>query len=376
MNKNKKNSIAVVFKYVSYITIGITLFAICNFITLSTDIKLLVPSIITILFLCIEPKLNIKSDMDYVFKILLQIVSYLCIAFMNGIGAVISAIILTVIISIVNYLQENKKAITDKSNSIVHFLGIIMVGLITYSMKKIDPFIMQITYFCIAIGTSMCAIFRYKKELFTITSGIYLLMTVISAQNRYFGVLAFLIWSFYNYYIIFNETNFKDLFKAAIYINVLVLYNFILEDLNLNQYATLRLVGYLICSMAISDIIKKWSDGPFKEISVCLINIYALTNYLNNFDGMFFTLVLIALVIYSYYKKSGNLFMVTIINIIVNIFALTRKFWFSVPWWVYLLVVGSALISFAVKNEANENKSISKGIVENIKSIKEKIDNG
>ena len=68
--------------------------------------------------------------------------------------------------------------------------------------------------------------------------------------------------------------------------------------------------------------------------------------------------------------------MVTIANILINIFALTRKFWFSVPWWVYLLVVGSVLIGFAVKNEANENKSISKGIVDNIKSIRDKIDNG
>lgn len=376
MNKNKNNSKAVVFKYLSYISIGITLFVICNLITLTTNIKLLIPSIITVLFLSIEPKVNIKSDKDYIFKTLLQIVSYLCIAFMHGISAVISAIILTVIISIVNYIQENKNAITDKSNSIVHFIGIIMVGLITFSIKKVDPFIIQITYFSIALGSSMCAMFKYKKELFTITSGIYLLMAVISTQSRYLGVIAFLIWSLYNYCVIFNENNYKDLFKAAIYINLLILYNFILEDLNMNQYATIRLLGYLICSMAIADIVKKWSDGPFKEIAVCLINIYALSNYLNNFDGMFFTLVLIALVIYSYYKKSGNLFIIIIVNIMVNIFALTRKFWFSVPWWVYLLVVGSALIGFAVKNEANENKSISKGIVDNIKSIKEKIDNG
>ena len=128
--------------------------------------------------------------------------------------------------------------------------------------------------------------------------------------------------------------------------------------------------------MGISDSIKKWVDGPIKEIAVTLINLYALTIYLNNIDGMLFTLILVALILYSYYKKSGNLFMIVIANIIINIFVLTRKFWFSVPWWVYLLVVGSVLIAFAVKNEANENKSIPKGIVDNIKNIKEKIDNG
>ena len=176
--------------------------------------------------------------------------------------------------------------------------------------------------------------------------------------------------------IIFNEANYKEGFKVAIYINLLVLYNFIIGDINVNNFATIRLLGYLICAMAISDSIKKWIDGPIKEIVVSLINLFALTMYLNNLDGMLFTLILVALIFFSYYKKSGNLFIVIIANIIVNIFVLTRKFWFSIPWWVYLLVVGSVLIAFAVKNEANENKSIPKGIVDNIKSIKEKIDKG
>ena len=376
MIKNKGNSIATLFKYLTYITIGITLYSICNCIKMPTDVKLLVPAVITVLFSCLEPKLKIKSDTDNIFKIILYIVSYLCIAFIHGIGAVIVAIILTLVISAVNYLQENNKSITNLADQIVPFIGFILVGLITFSQKEIEPFILQITYLSIFIVNSICSIFKNKKELFTITAGIYLIMAVISAQSKYFGAIIFLIWNIYNYFIIFKEASYKELFKVAIYINLLVLYNFIIGDLNFNQYATIGLLGYLICSIAISDIIKKFADIPFKEIAVSLINLYALTIYLNNFDGMLFTLVLISIVIYSYYKKSGNLFIVTIVNIMVNIFALTRKFWFSVPWWVYLLVVGSALIGFAVKNEANENKSLSKGIVKNIKNIKEKIDNG
>ena len=376
MIKNKGNSIATVFKYLTYITIGITLHSICNGIKMPTNVKLLIPAVITVLFSCLEPKLKIKSDTDNVFKIILYIVSYLCIAFIHGIGAVLVAIILTLVISAVNYLQENNKAITNLADKIVPFIGFILVGLITFSQKEIDPFILQITYLSIFIVNSICSIFNNKKGLFTITAGIYLIMAVISAQSKYFGAIIFLIWNIYNYFIIFKEASYKELFKVATYINLLVLYNFIIADLNFNQYATICLLGYLICSIAISDIIKKLADIPFKEIAVSLINLYALTIYLNNFDGMLFTLVLISIVIYSYYKKSGNLFIVTIANIFVNIFALTRKFWFSVPWWVYLLVVGSALIGFAVKNEANENKSLSKGIVENIKNIKEKIDNG
>ena len=376
MYKYKDSSEALVFKYVSYITTGITLYVISNYIGMINDVKLLIPSIISLLFLSIDSKLKLQSDMDEIFKIALYIVSYLCISFMQGIGAIIGAIVLTVIISIFNYLQGNNKTSYSLANQIVHFIGLIIVGLISFNRKNLDPFAIKVIYLSVAILSSMCAIIKDKKEILTITSGIYLLMTAISIQNKYFGAIIFLIWNMYNYFIIFNEANYKEGFKVAIYINLLVLYNFIIGDLNVNNFATIRLLGYLICAMAISDSIEKWINGPVKEIAVSLINLVALTMYLNNLDGMLFTLILVGLIFYSYYKKSGNLFIVIIANIIVNIFVLTRKFWFSVPWWVYLLVVGSVLIAFAVKNEANENKSIPKGIVDNIKSIKEKIDKG
>ena len=376
MYKCKSSIEALVFKYVSYIFTGITLFAISNYIGIINDIRLLIPSIIAILFLSIDSKFNIQSEMDEIFKIAVYIVSYLCISYIQGMGAIICAIVLTIIISVFNYLQGSNKTAYSFANQIVHFIGLIIVGLISFRGKNLDPFVIKTLYLSIAILSSMCATMKDKKEILTITSGVYLLMTVISVQNKYFGAIVFLIWNLYNYFIIFNEANYKEGFKVAIYINILVLYNFIIEDLNIEKLATIRLLGYLICAMLISDSIKKWIDAPIKEIAVTLINLYALTIYLNNLDGMLFTLVLVALLFYSYYKKSGNLFMIVVANIVVNIFVLTRKFWFSVPWWVYLLAVGSVLIIFAVKNEANENKSMPKGVVNSIKSIKEKIDKG
>ena len=62
--------------------------------------------------------------------------------------------------------------------------------------------------------------------------------------------------------------------------------------------------------------------------------------------------------------------MASIIAILVNGFALTRQFWFSIPWWIYLLIVGGSLVGFAIKNEANENKQkITVGSV--LKKIKD-----
>ena len=85
---------------------------------------------------------------------------------------------------------------------------------------------------------------------------------------------------------------------------------------------------------------------------------------------MLFVLLLLALSIIGYIKRWGPIFLVSIIFILVNTFILTREFWFDLPWWVYLLLVGTILISFAVRNELYEkNKNTN-----SLKDIDKKID--
>ena len=59
---------------------------------------------------------------------------------------------------------------------------------------------------------------------------------------------------------------------------------------------------------------------------------------------------------YSYMKKYGAIFIVSILAILVNAILLTREFWLSIPWWIYLLLVGGILIGFAIKNESDDRK--------------------
>ena len=95
--------------------------------------------------------------------------------------------------------------------------------------------------------------------------------------------------------------------------------------------------------------------------------------YINVADGMIFVLFLVAILVLSYFKKYGAVFIATLTSIIVNAFVLTREFWFSIPWWIYLLVVGALLIAFAIKNESDEKKG-KKKITSAIKDLKEKIE--
>ena len=71
-------------------------------------------------------------------------------------------------------------------------------------------------------------------------------------------------------------------------------------------------------------------------------------------------MLLVLITIFSYIKKYGPIFLSSITAILVNVFILTRYFWFSIPWWVYMLVVGILLITFAMNNEAKEVKNKNK----------------
>lgn len=72
---------------------------------------------------------------------------------------------------------------------------------------------------------------------------------------------------------------------------------------------------------------------------------------------MLFGCLIVVIIMVSYIKKYGALCMISIFALIFNMLILTREFWFSVPWWAYLLTIGSVFIGFAVKNEISEKKS-------------------
>ena len=78
------------------------------------------------------------------------------------------------------------------------------------------------------------------------------------------------------------------------------------------------------------------------------------------------------LLIVSYIFKKYKNFVLSTIMLILLLIYVTRKFWFSIAWWVYLLVVGILLILFATKNEQlkKENKSMKMVIDDNIDKLK------
>ena len=86
---------------------------------------------------------------------------------------------------------------------------------------------------------------------------------------------------------------------------------------------------------------------------------------------MLYVTLLVILTIISYLYKLGPTFIVSIIFILINVILLTRNFWLSIPWYLYILLIGSILIAFAVNNELKSKKD--KVIKSKLNDIKNKL---
>ena len=119
-------------------------------------------------------------------------------------------------------------------------------------------------------------------------------------------------------------------------------------------------------------ILNKYSISykVWEYLGCSLINLIAIITYTSEMDGIIYVMVLTLLVIISYIYKYGPIFIVCLISILLNVFILTRTFWFSIPWWLYILLVGSILIAFAIYNEIREknNQQVVKNKLETFKN--------
>ena len=88
-------------------------------------------------------------------------------------------------------------------------------------------------------------------------------------------------------------------------------------------------------------------------------------------DGLLYVVLLVALVIISYVNKYGPTFITSLVFIVLNVFLLTREFWFNIPWWLYILALGGILVGFAINNEARDKQNNTK---EKVKELKDYLD--
>ena len=330
---------------IAYISSAILLETINNLWMISPD-RYLSFIIVTIVVLMIKFYKKEKIEEEKVF-IIQYIISLLPILFIEK-----NLNFLLAIISILGTLIYNEKY---QHNKKLKYISYIFLTLFLYSEKvtllgiTINPIISLIT-----IIYWMTKSYLSEERLITdwLALTYIILDYIMYPLNQYFTIILLMVWSLANFD---SKKKYHNFIKTVLYVNGLWLYNAIVHDVNLENITLLNLFGYFTTLYLFTRTIlcEKYHELAIglewgMTIVLCLV---AIVIYQNELDGILFVSFLILMMAISYLKKLEPTFYISLVFIIINAFLLTREFWFSLPWWLYLLVIGFILILFATNNE-------------------------
>ena len=344
------------YKYPLYIAINIVMIYIGHLICNGLNSYTMALSIIIIIALeVIDERLKDNNNFIYI------LIDYFITAIALTITDKRTAFIMTIIIALVlaAHIFDNKK---EKALYNIPLLTpLIYIG--TSSVMTFYNFnTMIIIAILLIVGIPLLTIKNKDYSKYVFIPFAYLFILSNMDISLYIPIVLLLFVNIV-YYISSNK---NIIFKVLIIISTLMLYYRVIYDVGLNL--TVFTVGILLLySLYITRNIIKGDESLSKVIEYFLlivINFYAITSYTSETDGMIYVVLLLIITIYSYLKKYGPSFLVSIIFILVNMFLLTRMFWLSLPWWIYILGVGIILILFAVLNEINEKSNLKNKFIE------------
>lgn len=352
----------IIIKYISYIWLIIAINYITMTINPNTENLLYSFSISSIITYLIDKYLSQKENNWYEFILTELLITFLCLAF----STLSFTILLFPLITIIFILYNKEWQKTDYLN---------MAPILSFYFYIINNNNYEFNYYTVISYLIPFCLLVYlyntkKKEYILLSLVSTISAIVVFPENLYLIVISLLSCAII-YYFIDNDN--KKIYLSSIYILLTILAKKIIYDLNLTNITVLNIGIFTAPLILITRTIMSKEKSDYKTIEyIGLIFIYSLAipKYSGEPDGMLFVLLLLVLTIVSYNKKYGPVFLTSLCFILVNVFLLTRTFWLSIPWWIYILFVGSTLIAFSIRNEISEkNKKESL-----IKEVSKKLD--
>ena len=349
-------------KIISYIYFNIAISKLSIFLNLNTIYVIPFTTIIITILEYLIPKLRTNASNIYI--MLSFGVSFLLLLNYSIINFIILIFMSIIFMLYIHYYKKN--------DNYLYLSSLIFIPYVYYSDILVFNGINCMYPISIMLLLTIVGFIYYKGiNFYIVLFYIYMFfhMTCIE-EYKYISIILLLIATFISY--IKKEEKTKDILKFGIYLCLFILYNFIIEDLRLTDITVLIVGSYLILLLASTrTILNKYSDmyKVVEYIGCSIINFIALITYTSEMDGIIYVMFLTLLVIISYVYKLGPIFLVSLIFVLLNVFILTKTFWFSIPWWLYILLIGSILVVFAIYNEIREKKDNNvKNKIENIKN--------
>ncbi len=268
--------------------------------------------------------------------------------------------LLLVVITILLTLLFNKKV---EHNKILENTSYIFLSILLYTEEvifygiELNP-ILSLIIIIIWMKDAYLSKTRLTTDFLSLA---YILLNhIMYPLNTYYTIVLLLVWSLAN---MDKKKKYKNSILICFYLTCLWLYNTLCSNI-INAPTLITLFGYFITLFLITrTAIKDKEIGKTIEwLGTLLLFIISIFLYNNQLDGIIFVSFLILTTIIAYYKKIESLFYLSIIFILINVFLLTREFWFSLPWWLYILIIGIILIVFATNNELQQTIKKKKAI--------------
>lgn len=352
------NRKTVIYKIISYLLTNLLICSIMSKLNSIENVKY-IPFITTVGIMILE--YNYKKLQDRSSEIYLlgsSIISFI----MLNIDINLLSFILIILQGIIFIYYVTERKLNSYLKTIPFFAIIPTVYISKWAIMYNMNYMIFANFILIMI-TTVISLREEKINPYTLISALYIVMQIFAFKfNIYINLTIVLMWTLLHLLDMPKE---KMIFETMLYIIGLIYYNNILGDIcstnrELAKITAFKYVGYIVVTMLISrNVVKKVLVDAYKILEYFafpIIYLIAIFNYTNETDGMIFVLMLVIITIVSYTFKFGPIFISTITAIIINSLLLTREFWFSIPWWVYMLVIGTILIIFAVNNELTENK--------------------
>ena len=233
---------------------------------------------------------------------------------------------------------------------------------IWFIIFSISSIIVNINLYFLLLILCIFVIYNLYKNLFDKISFFYIFMIsfvlvkIFSFSfdvSKYIFVMVIIFIHFIYYFI-----KKKDLYLFVIYTFLLILFKFVIYDLAINNISFINIgVSYLYLIIVIRRIICKYINhcDLIEYILFIGINIFAIYLYNSKVDGLLYIAFLTFLSFGGYLLKDKALVVSNLLFIFINIVLVTSSFWLSIPWWLYILIIGIILILFAISNERRKN---------------------
>ncbi|WP_069998728.1 DUF2157 domain-containing protein [Cellulosilyticum sp. I15G10I2] len=127
----------------------------------------------------------------------------------------------------------------------------------------------------------------------------------------------------------------------------------------------LNLLPLILIAFLVQKVIWKGQERVTSIISLavgifCLIRLGVdAVIYENDIDTLIIALSALGILLVSFYLKRKRWFVLSAVTLVVLALYMSKSFWMSLAWWIYLLGAGIILISIAAVNERIKGKSTS-----------------